>query len=361
MKFLGRESNTVSTWEPPLGAPIAPPARTRLGSYPGRRRFLVIAGAFCFAAPGAVFAAAPPGGPRRIGFLGNSTATLEANLVGPFRKGLRDLGYVEGKNLDIVFRWAEGDYARFPKLVAELLAAGVEIIVTAGTPASQAVKRAAPSTPLVMIAVGDPVHTGLAASLARPGGNATGLTSIAPDLEGKRLQLLQQVVPELTSIAVVWNPNNAFHAGAEREAREAANVLHLRVLSVQVRDAGDLARAFATIVQEKPGALSVLADRVFLHNRARIVEFAAQNRIPAVYAYRELVDAGGLMSFGPDYAEMHRRAATYVDKILQGAAPGDLPIEQPTKFHLLINLRTARALDLTPPQSLLLRADEVIQ
>src|SRR6185312_8990129 len=196
-----------------------------------RRSFLALAAMMGVAMPWTAFAAKPSSGRRRIGFLGNSTAALEANLVGPFRKGLRDLGYVEGRNLDIVFRWAEGDYARFPKLVAELLAAGVELIVTAGTPASQAVKRAAPSTPLVMIAVGDPVHTGLAASLAHPGGNATGLTSIAPDLEGKRLQLLQQVVPELTSIAVVWNPNNAFHAGAEREARAAANVLHLRVLS----------------------------------------------------------------------------------------------------------------------------------
>jgi putative ABC transport system substrate-binding protein len=347
--------------EPPRAPYAIVRASRRAGTRTGRRRFLALAAMMGVAMPWAAFAARPRSAQRRIGFLGNSSAALEANLVGPFRDGLRDLGYVEGRNLDIVFRWAEGDYTRFPKLIAELVAQDVEVIVTAGTPASQAVKRVAPSTPLVMIAVGDPVHTGLAASLAHPGGNATGLTSIAPDLEGKRLQLLKQVVPGLAHIGVLWNPNNAFHAGAEREARSAAVILQLQVLSVQVREAADLDRAFATIARERPGALSVLADRVFLHNRARIVDFAARNRIPAVYAYRELVDAGGLMSFGPNYAEMHRRAATYVDKILQGANAGDLPIEQPTKFHLLINLRTAEALGLAIPTSLLMSADETIR
>lgn len=298
---------------------------------------------------------------HRIGFLGNSTAALEANLIGPFRDGLRELGYVEGRNVVIEYRWAEGDYARFPKLVAELLSLGVEMIVTAGTPAAQAVQRASRTIPLVMVAVGDPVHTGLAATLAHPGGNATGLTSIAPDLEGKRIELLTLVVPRLAGIAVLWNPGNAFHAGAEREAQIAAKRVHLDLLSVPVRTASDFDAAFAAIAGAHAGALSVLADRVFLHNRARIVAFAEQHRLPAVYPYRELVDAGGLMSFGPDYGEMHRRAATYVDRILKGARPGDLPIEQPTKFQLLINVRAARSIGLSIPPSLLVRADEVIE
>lgn len=302
-----------------------------------------------------------PARPRRIGFLGNSTAALEANLVGPFRDGLRELGYVEGRDVVIEYRFAQGDYARFPKLIAELLSLGVEIIVTAGTPAAQAVQRASSTIPLVMVAVGDPVGTHLVASLAHPGGNATGLTSIAPDLEGKRLELLSLVAAKLASVAVMWNPDNAFHLGALREAHTAAKRLRLDLSEIPVRNASDFDAAFAHIAAAHPGALSVLADRVFLHNRARIVDFAAQQRLPAVYPYRELVDAGGLMSFGPDYGEMHRRAAAYVDRILRGARPADLPIEQPTKFRLLINARTARKLGLDLPASLLVRADEVIQ
>jgi putative tryptophan/tyrosine transport system substrate-binding protein len=327
----------------------------------GRRRFVRAAACALLGVPFTALADQLPSKLHRIGFLGNSTAALEANLVGPFREGLRDLGYVEGRNLVIDYRWAEGDYKRFPKLVAELAALGVEIIVTAGTPAAQAVQRIAPSMPLVMVAVGDPVGTDLVASLAHPGGKSTGLTSIAPDLEGKRLELLTRLIPGLSHVAVIWNPDNAFHAGSEREVQAASHVLHFDVLSLPVRTAADFDKAFDALAAARPGALIVLADRIYLHNRARIVDFAARQRLPAVYAYRELVDAGGLMSFGPDYAEMHRRAAAYVDKILKGANPGELPIEQPTKFRLLINLRTARALDLAIPQSLLLRADEVIQ
>jgi putative ABC transport system substrate-binding protein len=212
-----------------------------------------------------------------------------------------------------------------------------------------------------MVAVGDPVGTSLVASLARPGGNLTGLTSIAPDLEGKRLELLREVVSRLSHVSVLWNPDNAFHVISEKEVHAAAKVLNVKVQSVGVRTAPEFDHAFDAITSARPDAFLVLADRVFLHNRARIVDFAARNHLPAVYPYRELVEAGGLMSFGPSYADMHRRAATYVDKILKGAKPSDLPIEQPTKFDFLINLKTAKALGLTIPQSLLLRADEVIQ
>jgi len=297
----------------------------------------------------------------RIGFLGNSTATLEANLVGPFREGLRDLGYNEGRNVLIEYRWAEGKYERFPALIAELIALKVDVIVTAGTPATLAVKKATTSVPLVMVAVGDPVGTGIVASLARPGGNITGLSSIAPELEGKRLELLRGVIPKLSHIAVLWNPANAYQVSSEKEVRAAAQVLQMKVQSLGVRTPEELDGALAAIVRERPGALLVLADRLFLHNRQRIMEFAARHRLPGVYAYRELVEAGGLMSFGPSYAGMHRQAATYVDKILKGAKPADLPVEQPTTFELVINLKTAKALGVKIPQSVLIRADEVIQ
>ncbi len=312
------------------------------------------------AAPLAADAQQPAKMPR-IGFLGNSTAALEANLVGPFREGLRDLGYVEGRDVLIEYRWAEGKYERFPALIGELIALKVDVIVTAGTPAALAVQKAAPSIPLVMVAVGDPISVGLVASLGRPGGNITGLTSISAELEGKRLELLREVIPKLSSIAVLWNPASQFSVVAEKEVQAAAQVLRIRVQSLQVRAAEEFDNAFAAILRERPGALLVLADRLFLHNRARIVDFEAKHRLPGVYAYRELVEAGGLMSFGPSYAGMHRRAAAYVDKILKGAKPADLPVEQPAKFELVINMKTAKVLGLTIPQSVLIRADEVIQ
>ena len=297
----------------------------------------------------------------RIGFLGNSTATLEANLVGPFRDGLRDLGYVEGRNILIEYRWAEGNYERFPSLIAELIALKPDVIVTAGTPAAVAVKKATASIPLVMVAVGDPVGTGLVASLGRPGGNATGLTSIAPELEGKRLELLKEVLPTVSRVAVLWNPANAYQIGSEKEVQAAAKVLHILVASLPVRNRGELGNALAAIPREHADAVLVLADRLFLHNRERIADFVITNRLPAMNAYRELVEAGGLISFGPSYAVMHRQAATYVDKILKGAKPADMPVEQPAKFELVINLKSARALGITIPQSVLARADEVIQ
>jgi len=297
----------------------------------------------------------------RIGFLGNSTAALEANLVGPFREGLRDLGYMEGRNSQIEYRWAEGKYERFPALIAELISLKVDVIVTAGTPAALAVKKATTSIPLVMVAVGDPVSTGLVATLSRPGGNATGLSSIAPDMEGKRLQLLTELLPKLSHVAVLWNPANLFHVGSSKQARDAAQAMRIKLQFFGARSTEELADAFVAIAQKRPQALVVFADRVFLHDRARIVAFAAENHLPAVATHQELVESGGLMSFGANYPDMHRRAATYVDKILKGAKPGDLPIEQPTRFELVINLKTAKALRLTIPQSLLLRADRLIE
>jgi len=298
---------------------------------------------------------------HRIGFLGNSTPALEANLVGPLREGLRELGYVEGQNILIEYRWAEGKYERLAALVAELLARNVEVIVTAGTPASLAVQKATTSVPLVMVAVGDPVATGLVASLARPAGNITGLTSMGDELEGKRLELLRELIPTLSQVAALTNSGNASLKKASEVLQAVAAALKIKVLVVDVRSADQLDGAFDIIVQKRPHALLVPGDRVFLTNRVRIVQFAAQRRLPAMSAYRELVEAGGLISFGPSYAGMHRRAAFYVDRILKGAKPGDLPVERPTTFEMVINLKTAKALGLTIPQTLLLRADQVIQ
>ncbi len=325
-----------------------------------RRTLLCALALGAFGAPLAA-AAQQTGKPHRIGFLGNSTATLEANLVGPFREGLRDLGYVEGQNIVIEYRWAEGKYERFPALISELLALKVEVIVTAGTPATLAVKRATTSVPVVMIAVGDPVGTGIVPSLSRPGGNITGLTSIAQELEGKRLELLREVVPSVSHIAVLWNSVSPVQVIQEKAVQAAAQVLRMKVLSLGVRTIGEIDAALATIVRERPGALLVLADRLFLHHRAHIMDFATQQRLPGVHAYRELVEVGGLMSFGPSYADMHRRAGYFVDKILKGAKPADLPVERPGLFELVINLKTAKALGLTIPQSVLLRATEVFQ
>lgn len=326
-----------------------------------RREFIkVIAGSAAAAWPFAGRAQQPTKVPR-IGFLGNSTAALEADLVKPFRDGLRELGYEEGRDIVIEYRWAEGNYERFPTLIAELIALKVDVFVTAGTPAAVAIRKATTSIPLVMVAVGDPVGTGLVASFARPGGSSTGLTSLAPELEGKRLELLREVAPKLSYIAILWNPDNAYMTTTEREVQTAAKVLQMKVLSLAVRTPGELDAAFASVLKERPGALNVLADRLFLHSRGRIIDFAIKQKLPGVHAYRELIVSGGLMSYGPSYADMHRRAATYVDKILKGAKPADLPVQAPTKFELVINLKSARVLGLTVPPTLLARADELIE
>jgi putative tryptophan/tyrosine transport system substrate-binding protein len=297
----------------------------------------------------------------RIGFMGNSTAALEANLVDAFREGLREHGYEEGRNIAIEYRWADGEYERFPALVTELIAAKVDVIVTAGTPAALAMKKATTTVPLVMVAVGDPVGTGLVPSLARPGGNLTGLSSIAPDLEGKRLQLLREVVPALSHVAMFVNSLNPFHVSSMRQARAAAQAMGIKLQLHDISKSEDLDGAFAAIREERPDALLILADRVFLHNRERLMDFTEEQRLPNVNAYKELVEVGGLMSYGPSYEDMHKRAAIYVDKILKGAKPADLPIEQPSKFTFIINLKAAKALDITVPSQLLGLADQLIE
>jgi ABC-type uncharacterized transport system substrate-binding protein len=297
----------------------------------------------------------------RIGFMGNSTAALETNLVDAFREGLRELGYEEGRNIAIEYRWADGNYDRFPTLAEELIAAKVDAIVTAGTPAALAVKRTTTTVPLVMVAVGDPIGTGLVSSLARPGGNLTGLSSIAPDLEGKRLQLLREVVPALSHVAMFVNSLNPFHVSSMKQARAAAQAMGIKLQLHDIPKSEDLDDAFAAIRKERPDALLILADRVFLHNRQRMMDFTNEQRLPNVNAYKELVEVGGLMSYGPSYEDMHKRAAIYVDKILKGTKPADLPIEQPSKFTFIVNLKAAKALGVTVPSQLLGLADQLIE
>jgi putative ABC transport system substrate-binding protein len=305
--------------------------------------------------------AQPLGKVHRIGFLGNSNPTLEANLVGPFRQGLRDLGYVEGQNIIIEYRWAEGKYERLGALVAELLSRNVEVLVTAGTPASHAVKKATTSVPLVMIAVGDPVASGLVPNLTRPGGNITGLTSIGDELEGKRLELLRDLLPTMSHVVALTNSANASMKKAVDSLLAVGAALKIRIVVLDVRSADQLEKAFAVMRDKRPDALMVPGDRVFLAGRARIAEFGIQQQLPSIHAYRELVEAGGLISYGPSYPGMHRRAAYYVDRILKGTKPGDLPIEGPTTFDLVINMKTAQMLGLKIPPALLLRASQVIE
>jgi putative tryptophan/tyrosine transport system substrate-binding protein len=311
-----------------------------------RREFIALSGAAALAMRLPALAQQPEKLPR-IAILGNSTAALEANLVGAFRDGLRELGYVQDRTILIEYRWAEGRYERLPSLVGELVRAKAAVIVTAGTPAALAVTKTAPSVPLVMVAVGDPIGTGLVESLARPGGNATGLTSITPELEGKRLELIRDMVPGVRRLALLWNPANAYQLRNEKEVQAAAAALGLPVLSLAVRNVEELDTAFAAILKEGANTMLVLADRVFLHNRDRIAAFAGENRLPMMSAYRELAEAGGLMSFGPSYAVMHKQAARYVDRILKGAKPAELPVEQPAKFEFVLNLKAAQALGLT--------------
>ena len=291
----------------------------------------------------------------RIGYLAANLAA-SPHLREAFLQGLRDLGYVEGRNVVIEYRDAEGKLERLPALAAELVALKVDVIVAASTLAALAAKQATRTLPIVFAAAADPVASGLVTSLARPGGNVTGLSILAPELVGKCLEQLKQAVPGVSRVAVLWQPG-ALGERTEKDmlkgAEVAARALGVRLQFVEARGPADFDRAFSDMTRARAGALTVLPSAMFVNERRRLVDLAAKNRLPAVYALREFVDAGGLMSYGPNLADLFRRAATYVDKILKGAKPGDLPVEQPTKFELVINLKTAKALGLTIPPSVL--------
>ena len=313
------------------------------------------------AAPRAA-AAQQAGKMPRIGFLSVTSPSDRPPLLEAFRQRLRELGWVEGRNIVIDYRYAEDRVDRLPDLAAELVGVKVDVIVSMGTQGVTAAKNATETIPIVMIAVRDPVGTGLIASLVRPGGNVTGVSGYAGlEIVAKQLVLLKETVPKIRRVAILSNPTNAYHQLAIREVNVRARSLGVQLQSLQVRSPNEFDGAFAAMAKERVGALLVLSDAVLNSHRARLADLAARSRLPAAYGVRESVEAGGLMSYGPSFLDLFRRAATYVDKILKGTRPGDLPVEQPTKFELVINLKTAKALGLTIPPSLLLRADQVIE
>ena len=305
--------------------------------------------------------AQPAGKVPRVGILPPGPISERVHLWEAFRQGLRELGYVEGQNIIIVFHSTEVRPERLPKLAAELVSLKVDIIVAAGGPGVRAAQQATKTIPIVAPVMTDPVELGFAASLARPGGNITGLTLISSDLSGKRLELLKASVPRVSRIAVLFNPIAPIMPPQMRETKVAARALGVQLQLLEVRAPEDFEMAFQAARRGGAGALITMDDTFVFTHRARIVKLAAKNRLPAIYGFREFVDAGGLMSYAANLVDMYRRAATYVDKILKGAKPADLPVEQPTRFELVINLKTAKALGLTIPQSVLIRADEVIQ
>jgi putative tryptophan/tyrosine transport system substrate-binding protein len=298
----------------------------------------------------------------RIGLLLPVSASdpLSISILTAFRQGMRDVGYVEGQSLVIEPRWAEGKYDRLAPLAAELVQSNVDVIVTYTAPAIRAAKQATSTIPIVMAGVIDPVSPGFVASLARPGGNVTGLSIMAPELVGKQLEILRELVPNATRLGVLGNPDNPGYAPQFHRAQQAGRALKVELRSFEARGPGDVTPAFAAMTKEGIGALIVLVDIMLETHRTRVVELAARHRLPAVYGLRDYVNAGGLLSYGASGLNF-RAAALYVDKILKGAKPGDLPVEQPTKFELVINLKTAKALGLTIPPSVLLRADAVIE
>jgi putative ABC transport system substrate-binding protein len=298
----------------------------------------------------------------RIGFLLAFSSSSDRERVEAFRQGLRELGYVEGQNVFVEYRYVGGKADESPKLAAELVRLRVDLIVAGGgSGLARAVKGTTKTIPIVITGGSDPVGAGLVASLARPGGNITGLTAIAAELAGKRLELLKETLPRLTRVGVLWNPTDQGSAQGLKEIEIAAPTLGLDVQSLQVRSPSNFESAFKAAIAGQARALQVLGSGLINSHRNRIIEFATKSRLPTMFADAALVQAGGLMSYGPNAPDLYRRAATYVDKILKGAKPADLPVEQPTKFELIINLKAAKQIGLTIPPNVLARADKVIK
>jgi len=298
----------------------------------------------------------------RIGFLAAATPATAAHLVEAFKQGLRQHGYVEGQNVVLELRFGEGKPEQFPVLAAELVRLKVDVIVALTNPVIEAVRQATQTIPIVMPGASDPVGAGFVASLARPGGNITGLTGYSPELNGKRLELLKEAFSKLSRVALLLSPNFPGSALDLKETESAARSLGLRIQPLEVRDASDIDRAFKAMIKERADALTMFPGHPALFvNRKKIVELAANHRLPAMYSLHEFVDDGGLMFYGPDLLVGYRRAADYVDKILKGAKPAELPIEQPMKFELIINLKAAKQIGLTIPPNVLARADKVIK
>jgi putative ABC transport system substrate-binding protein len=302
--------------------------------------------------------------PKRVphvGFLGNSSASAYSGFIEAFRKGLRELGYVEGQNIAIEYRYGDGKRDRLPNLSRDLIGLNVDVILVSGSLAIGALKNATKTIPIVMTSVEDPVAQGFVDSLARPGGNITGLTNLAPELSGKRLELVKETLPKIDRIAVLWDPGGPGPAVAFKETQAVAPSMSLQLQSLQVRSQNDFEDAFKAAIAERSGALIVLQSFLTNAHRQRIVDLARTHRLPGMYTQMEYVEVGGLMSYAPSYTDIYRRAANYVDKILKGAKPADLPVEQPMKFEFVINLKTAKQIGVTIPPNVLARADRVIR
>ena len=324
-----------------------------------RRRFVLTSLAGVVAVP--LASEAQQARVYRVGMLETRSAVLNAANIDAFHQGLRELGYKEGQNLEIAYRSSDGHDERFPGLASELVQLKVDLILTRGTPAALAAKRATRTIPVVMAASGDPVSSGIVASLGRPGGNVTGLASLIPELNAKRVELLRQVLPRLTRIAALLNMGNPIVVPQWKVIEETARSFGIDPQLLDVRRPEDLRGAFDAAAKQRAEALIVGVDGVTQGNLQLIAELVAQQRLPSIYGAKEYVNFGGLMTYGASDAHMYHRAATFVDRILKGAKPAELPVEQPTKYELVINLKTAKALGLTIPPSLLLRADQVIE
>ena len=318
-----------------------------------RRQFITLLGGAA-AWPLTARAQQPPKIPR-IGIIDDSP------IWNAFRHGLRDLGYLEGQNIVFDYRYAGGLPDRLAWVAVELVHRPVDLIATFGTPPTLAAKQATTTIPIVMMGVGDPVGSGLVSSLARPGGNITGNTILGPEVAGKRLQLLKEVIPSLSRVVFLWNPDNASHPAQLAELRVAVEALGIKLLPVPVRSSDEFDNAFAAMMRERPDAFLMTNDPFHQLSIGRIIDFLANNRLPGMFVTREVTVAGGLLSYGASLPDLFRRGAVYVHKILQGTKPADLPIEQPVKFELVVNLKTAKAMGLSIPESFLLRADEVIE
>jgi putative tryptophan/tyrosine transport system substrate-binding protein len=297
----------------------------------------------------------------RIGYLASGARPSDGAPPAALRQALQELGYLDGTSISYVGRWAEVKKDRLPGLAAEMVGLKVDLIVAFGAPAAEAAKEATSTIPIVVVNAGDPVGIGLIASLARPGGNVSGISDQATELSPKRLELLKEAMPNASNIAVLWNAGDRAMTLRYREIEKAARKLGVTIRPLGVREPDDFDVAFTAMTREHPDALLLITDALTNLNRGRILDFAAAHRVPAMYEFGSLVREGGLMSYGPDLGDSFRRAAVYVDRILKGAKPSELPVEQPNRYYLLVNLKTAKALGLTIPQSLLLRADEVIQ
>jgi putative ABC transport system substrate-binding protein len=297
----------------------------------------------------------------RIGFLSFGSASSMADRVGAFRQGLREHGYVEGRNIFLEHRYAEGNQNRLREFAAELVSLKVDAIVSGGSMATRSAKEATSTIPIIMAYESDPVASGIVASLAQPGGNITGLTSLAAELSAKRLELLKEAVPKLTRVAVFGNPSEAMYVKALKESETVAKSLGLSLQSFEVRSAEDIDIGFQAATKNRAGAMMILNDPITFTHRKRVVDLAIKNHLPSIHAQIQFVEAGALMVYGADEADMYRRSATFIDKILKGAKPTDLPVEQPTKFEFVINLKTAKQIGLIIPPEVLARANRLIR